>query len=375
MPVRKLFLLVTLALALAAPLTGPTGAQAMDTVVVSTEAPTVEGVPAYGEVLRADPGTWQPVDVTFSYRWLRDGKPVQDAAKRRYRPARADIGHDLSVEVTATSADGQGWAASDEVRVTKGTITNRTLPAVSGNPRFGRTLTADRGSWSREPGTVRYQWLREGQPVPGATRKRYRLGTSDFDRRIAVRVTVRARGFQKTVATSPPTVRIKHRVPVRRTVTYSVRTRGQIVADLGVFRRQAQATLDDPRGWRGSGIEFRRVARGGALTLVLSEASRLPSFSSGCSAQWSCRVGRFVVINQTRWQHASPMWNQRKRSLRDYRHMVVNHEIGHWLGHGHRGCPRRGAAAPIMQTQSKGLAGCRPNPWPTASERRVPRFG
>ena len=43
----------------------------------------------------------------------------------------------------------------------------------------------------------------------------------------------------------------------------------------------------------------------------------------------------------------------------------------HW---GHRGCPSRGALAPVMQTQSKGLDGCRPNPWPTAAERNVPRF-
>ena len=116
------------------------------------------------------------------------------------------------------------------------------------------------------------------------------------------------------------------------------------------------------------------MARGGSFTLVLSEASQVPTFSPVCSAQWSCRVGRFVIINQTRWRNASPMWNQAHRALRDYRHMVVNHETGHWLGWGHRSCPGRGAAAPVMQQQSKGLEGCRANPWPTPAERRVPRF-
>ena len=104
------------------------------------------------------------------------------------------------------------------------------------------------------------------------------------------------------------------------------------------------------------------------VPLVLAAAGTLPSFSSGCSVQWSCRVGRHVVINQLRWTKASPAWNRAGRSLRDYRHMVVNHETGHWLGHGHLGCPGPGRLAPVMMQQSKGLDGCRHNPWPLPSE-------
>jgi hypothetical protein len=81
-----------------------------------------------------------------------------------------------------------------------------------------------------------------------------------------------------------------------------------------------------------------------------------------------------VVINQRRWLHASPLWHRRHLSLRAYRDMVVDHETGHWLGWHHRGCPHRGALAPVMMPQSKGLHGCRPNPWPTRAELRPPRF-
>jgi hypothetical protein len=75
-----------------------------------------------------------------------------------------------------------------------------------------------------------------------------------------------------------------------------------------------------------------------------------------------------VIINQLRWRHASPSWNQAHKSLRTYRHMVVNHETGHWLGHGHLGCGGAGRLAPVMMQQSKGLDGCKHNPWPLASE-------
>jgi hypothetical protein len=49
--------------------------------------------------------------------------------------------------------------------------------------------------------------------------------------------------------------------------------------------------------------------------------------------------------------------------------MVVDHETGHWLGHPHLSCGGRGRLAPVMMQQSKGLDGCRHNPWPLASER------
>ncbi len=117
-------------------------------------------------------------------------------------------------------------------------------------------------------------------------------------------------------------------------------------------------------------MQFRRVAKGGSFTLVLAEASTVPSFSSQCSATYSCRVGRYVIINQTRWQQATPPWNAAGESLRDYRHLVVNHETGHWLGKGHAGCPGPGKLAPVMMQQSKGTDGCRFNPWPTAAELR-----
>lgn len=156
-------------------------------------------------------------------------------------------------------------------------------------------------------------------------------------------------------------------VPVRRRVTYSITTRGRVTASLRLFARQAQQTYDDPRGWRAGGVQFRRVRRGGAFTLVLAAAGSVPTFSSGCSARWSCRVGRFVIINQTRWLRASPAWNAAGRSVRDYRHMVVNHETGHWLGLGHASC-RGSGRAPVMMQQSKGTGGCRLNPWPLARE-------
>lgn len=335
--------------------------------------PTVTGVTQYREVLTASPGGWSPAGVTFAYQWLRDGSAIGGATSSKYRLGLDDVGHVLSVEVTA--ADGADTAAVESEptsAVGKATFTNEKRPEITGKARYTRTVTASKGKWSVKPTTVRYQWLRRGKPIAGATDPTYRLKWRDVGKRIKVEVTARRDGYKNSEATSKG-VKGKHTVAVRRVATYHVETRGKITANLKQFKRLAQETYDDPRGWRGQGVKFRRVAKGGSFTLVLAQAATVPSFSSACSSTWSCRVGRFVIINQTRWTSASPAWHAYGRSLRDYRHMVVNHETGHWLGRGHLGCPAPGAKAPVMMQQSKGLAGCRANPWPTKSELHTGR--
>jgi len=148
-----------------------------------------------------------------------------------------------------------------------------------------------------------------------------------------------------------------------------------ITASLDEFRQQANATLNDGRGWARLGISFTEVESGGSFTLVLSEASQLPTFSSGCTADYSCNAGRYVIINQDRWLGATPSWNNAGGSLRDYRHMVVNHETGHWLGHPHQSCAGPGQPAPLMLQQSIDLQGCTFNAWPLSSELWSSRLG
>ncbi len=167
-------------------------------------------------------------------------------------------------------------------------------------------------------------------------------------------------------------------IPGNTTVSYDVMTRGIITTSLSEFKSQANQTLNDSRGWARLGVKFLEVASNGSFTLVLSQASQVPSFNySVCSSFWSCQVGRYVIINQDRWLGATDSWNQAGGSLRDYRHMVVNHETGHWLGHGHNnnGCSVAGQLAPVMQQQSMDLRGCNFNPWPLNSELWSSRLG
>ena len=115
-------------------------------------------------------------------------------------------------------------------------------------------------------------------------------------------------------------------------------------------------------------IRFSQVSSGCSFNLVLAAASTLPAYSSACSIYWSCRVGSNVIINVDRWTGASDSWNQAGGSLDEYQSMVINHEVGHWLGFDHWSCGGSGQQAPVMLQQSIDLQGCTFNAWPSAAE-------
>jgi len=164
--------------------------------------------------------------------------------------------------------------------------------------------------------------------------------------------------------------------PAAQQVTYTVATKGNVTADFNEFKTQVNETLNSPLGWSRLGVRFVQVESGGQFTVWLSEASQVPTFSpSGCDAVVSCTVGDNVIINETRWLNGSDAWNGAGGSLRNYRHMVVNHETGHWLGHGHEFCAGTGQDAPVMQQQTINMQGCKPNPWPLSSEMYAPKLG
>lgn len=161
-----------------------------------------------------------------------------------------------------------------------------------------------------------------------------------------------------------------------REVTYQIASKGNITASLDEFATQVNQTLNSPEGWARLGLRFVRVDTGGQYTIWLAESSEVPSFSpTGCDAIVSCTVGNNVIINETRWLNGSDSWNAAGGSLRNYRHMVVNHETGHWLGHGHEYCSGPGQPAPVMQQQTIDMQGCAPNPWPLPNELYAPKLG
>ena len=154
-------------------------------------------------------------------------------------------------------------------------------------------------------------------------------------------------------------------VPTGNVQRYLVEVEGGLGIDPVAFAAAAQATLEDPRSWTAGGrpalqrvdagpVDFRVVLASPALTDELCAPLRT-------GGRYSCYQGERAVINAMRWLTGAEAYAGR---LEDYRHYVVNHEVGHALGHGHAGCPGRGEPAPVMMQQTKGVGACTPSAWP-----------
>lgn len=127
------------------------------------------------------------------------------------------------------------------------------------------------------------------------------------------------------------------------------------------------AVLAHPRGWSHGGEHaFRQVADGSA-GLVIRIATPATTdrmcgaYGLNTRGEVNCRGGEKVMVNLKRWQLGSPQFDG---PVSEYRALIVNHEVGHWLGRGHETCPGPGRPAPAMMQQIKGLKGCVANAWP-----------
>lgn len=140
---------------------------------------------------------------------------------------------------------------------------------------------------------------------------------------------------------------------------------------LGLHRarvaRRIDVTLADARGWTRGAVRFQRVAENANTDVLVAAPDTVDMLCAPLSTlgEVSCCQGRKVVINVRRWKGAVPHWTG---SVTSYRQMLINHEVGHRIGMGHRYCGGAGQQAPVMQQQTYGLQGCRANQWPLEHE-------
>ncbi|HEY3509775.1 DUF3152 domain-containing protein [Kribbella sp. NPDC051137] len=153
---------------------------------------------------------------------------------------------------------------------------------------------------------------------------------------------------------------------VRDKLTYRVEIEQGVTVNGAAVAAKIHQTLTDPRGWQAlHPVSFERTDKPDAdlriilATPALTDKLCLPLDTGG---EVSCRVEDRVVLNAKRWVYAIPAYNGQVELYRSY---LVNHEVGHALGHGHSTCTTPKTPAPVMMQQTKGLAGCLPNAWPT----------
>jgi hypothetical protein len=150
--------------------------------------------------------------------------------------------------------------------------------------------------------------------------------------------------------------------------------------DVAEFGAAVDTALGHQQSWIAGGLRMQRVARGAPYDFTVHLATR-DTAGRMCAAggvditvrgrpYTSCRIGSGVIINLDRWRLSVDHFVAAKVPLAAYRDYVVNHEVGHQLGHRHELCPRPGRPAPVMAQQTLDLKGCTANPWPFLDGRR-----
>ena len=188
-----------------------------------------------GETLTARPNGIADADginySTQTFQWLRDGEPIFGATAQTYAVSSTDAGSQISVRYSYMDNGGtQEVITSKPEPTVPGTAPttptigetpvldpgifnpNNTDPVgpltILGDALVGETLTARPNGIADEDGinfgSASFQWLRDGEPISGATAQTYLVGASDRGAQISVQWTYLDFGGSRETITSKP---------------------------------------------------------------------------------------------------------------------------------------------------------------------------
>jgi hypothetical protein len=152
---------------------------------------------------------------------------------------------------------------------------------------------------------------------------------------------------------------------------FAVEVEDGLAIDHAAFARAIEDILFAPVGWLGTGsdLSLQRVDKPPfdfRVTLAKPHTVDRLCLPLHTGGRVSCENRGRSMINWLRWSTGSPWWSNQ----RAYRRYLVNHEVGHSLGHPHRYCAHHGGVAPVMQQQTGPATPCIHGFWPKPYERR-----
>lgn len=231
---------------------------------VATKAVTIPTTAKVGTPLAATAPTWDDsgdVKTVTTYQWLRAGAAIPGATLPTYTPTAEDLGKALSVQATGTreKAPQPTVSTSAAVTVAQGDAPTATVqPSIAGTPKVGETLTVNAPTWSGTGTTANtYQWLRDGQPVTGATAPTYVVTEADAGKAITVKATGKRAGYADGTATSAPVTVTAVDKPMTPTVAPSI----------SGFTEVGRTLTASPGSWSAPDAEFTYAWRRDGITI------------------------------------------------------------------------------------------------------------
>ncbi|GAA2241297.1 hypothetical protein GCM10010401_12560 [Rarobacter faecitabidus] len=195
---------------------------------------TISGPVTVGGTLTATPTGWQS-DVAFGFQWFADGQPIAGATGSELVLTPAVQGKAITVAITGTPTGAQyGSQGAVTNPPTANGISGQTVSAtwlpgtatITGTAKVREELTAHTSDWPAHVGPLSYQWLADGQPIPGQAATTISLTSDVIGKTIQVRISgVSAlpaeHGAATVSVTSDPTVAVAALPIPEGTVTIS----------------------------------------------------------------------------------------------------------------------------------------------------------
>lgn len=308
-----------------------TSAAVVAKYALAAGTPSISGTTRVGYVLSADPGSWAPSSVSFSYQWYRAGVAITGATGSTYTLTPSDLGASLVVGVAGSKPD---YTTATAMSAATGVVTEGTLlgsaPRITGTARVGYLATANRGSWSPAPSAFRYQWYLSGRTISGATAATYRIPASAAGARLTVRVTASAVGYTTVSKLSAATAVVAKGVLAGSTprITGTARVGRVLTLNRGswspapvAYRYQwyrsgraiagaTAATYRIPASAAGARLTVRVTASKAGYTTLGKTSGATAVVAKGILAgstpriTGTARVGRLLTLNRGSWSPA-----------------------------------------------------------------------
>jgi hypothetical protein len=148
-------------------------------------------------------------------------------------------------------------------------------------------------------------------------------------------------------------------------INFSLKLDSSLGLNVECLGKLIPSILNDSRGWiKVTDKEFQLVDNSESefeFIFASPEKTDELCFPLETNGIYSCRNEDQIVINYFRWINGAIDFGS---DMETYRLYLINHEVGHILGWGHVGCPKKDALAPVMMQQSKSTMGCVPYGWP-----------
>ena len=193
------------------------------------DQPLMVGVP----VTRVS-GTYQN-GVAFEGFRLRNGVEISNGYAASYTPVEADVGQKIIYGERVhnpRTGEVKTFYSAEVTVVDAASPAQVTAPRISGNAQVkaGERLNAVAGSY-RNGQTASRQWLRDGQPISGATQMSYSTVSADAGKKVSYSEVVRnpSNGKSATVHSTPVTVVAANSLEVTTQPSLTTGTRDAVV--------------------------------------------------------------------------------------------------------------------------------------------------